>query len=104
MTEDQKNPLHPLVERALEMAYEGTIEPTEFDDYAVEQLEDLLREYYGTQDLIEAVMQLLRLAVILIDQGSNSASIKIIKVATSATKALEALYKDNQIHTAEDEA
>jgi len=39
MTEDRKKSLHPIVERALEMAYEG-VEPIEFDDYAVEQLQD----------------------------------------------------------------
>ncbi|MFX0139348.1 MAG: hypothetical protein ACFFDN_37255 [Candidatus Hodarchaeota archaeon] len=34
MSEDQKKKVHPIVERALEMAYKGA-EPVEFDDYAV---------------------------------------------------------------------
>ena len=102
MTEEQKKPLHPIVERALEMAYEG-IEPIEFDDYAVEQLEDLLKDYYGKQELIDAVLQLLHLAVLLSEQGCNSASIKMIMVATSATEAIEALSKGKSTRTAEDE-
>ena len=96
MTEDQKTQIHPIVERALEMAYEG-FEPIEFDDYAVEQLQDILREYYGKQDLIQAIMELLKLAVILDKQGCYSASVKMIIVATSATDALEDLNKKNKI-------
>jgi len=96
MTEDQKTQIHPIVERALEMAYEG-FEPIEFDDYAVEQLQDILREYYGKQDLIQAIMELLKLAVILDKQGCHSASVKMIIVATSATDALEDLNKKNKI-------
>lgn len=96
MTEDQKTQIHPIVERALEMAYEG-FEPIEFDDYAVEQLQDLLREYYGKQDLIQAIMELLKLAVLLHKQGCHSASVKMIIVATSATDALEDLNKKNKM-------
>jgi hypothetical protein len=101
MTEDQDKNLHPVVERALEMAYEG-IEPIQFDDYAVEQLEDLLKEYYGRQDLIEAVVQLLHLAVLLDEQGCKKASLKMIIVATSATEAVEALSKRKHRNMAED--
>lgn len=96
MTIDQKRELHPIVERALEMAYEG-FEPIEFDDYAVEQLQDMLREYYGKQDLIQAIIELLNLAVLLDKQGCHSASVKMIIVATSATDALEDLNKKNKI-------
>lgn len=92
MTEDQKRELHPIVERALEMAEEG-FEPIEFDDYAVEQLQDILRQYYGKQDLIQAITELLNLAVLLDKQGCHSASIKMLIVATSATDALEGLNK-----------
>lgn len=92
MTEDQKKPLHPLIERALEMVHEG-VEPLEFDDYAVEQLEDLLSEYFGTQGLVEAVLELLRLAVVLDEKGCKRASIQILVVTTSATDALEDLEK-----------
>ena len=103
MSEEEKKQLHPLVERALEMAYEGGVEPIQFDEYAVEQLEDLLKEYYGKPELIDAVVQLLQLAVLLGEQGCNSAAIKIIMVATSATEAIGALSKKRHSHTVEDE-
>ncbi|MGB5911756.1 MAG: hypothetical protein WBH31_11230 [Promethearchaeia archaeon] len=91
MAEDQKKSLHPIVERALEMAYEG-VEPIEFDDYAVEQLQDMLREY-RKEDLVEAVIELLRLFVVLKEKGCNSASLKILLVISSAAGALENLKK-----------
>jgi hypothetical protein len=87
MTEDRKKSLHPIVARALEMAYEG-IEPIEFDDYAVEQLQDMLREY-RKQDLVEAVIELLRLFAILKEEGCTSASLKILLVIISAADAFK---------------
>jgi hypothetical protein len=65
MAEDQKRPVHPIVKRAIEMAYKW-LEPIEFDDYAVEQLQDLLRAYFGKQDLIQAALELVKLAFFLI--------------------------------------
>ncbi|MFX0033153.1 MAG: hypothetical protein ACFE8E_02675 [Candidatus Hodarchaeota archaeon] len=93
MTENQERPLHPIVERALKMAYEG-FEPIEFDDYAVEQLQDMLKEYHRKQDLIEAVMELLRLFAVLNEQGCKSASLKILIVVSSAADALKEFEKE----------
>jgi hypothetical protein len=94
MTEEQKKPVHPLIERALGMGHEG-VEPFEFDDYAVEQLEDMLSEYFGDQDLIEAVIELLRLAFLLDQKGCKRASKQILIVASSAADALLELKKEN---------
>ncbi len=88
MTEDNKRKIHPIAERALEMAIQG-IEPIEFDDYAVEQIEDLLRERFGKPDLINAVLDLLNLATILDKQGHHSAAIKIITAACYAADGLK---------------
>ena len=90
MTEDQKRQIHPIVERAMGMAYKGA-EPIEFDDYAVEQLQDLLREYFEKQELVQAVQDLIKLAFFLDKKGCHAASKKIIKVVESATEALNAL-------------
>jgi len=90
MTEDRNRQIHPIVERAMVMAYEG-IEPIQFDDYAVEQLQDLLREYFGKQDLVQAVLELIKLAFFLDKKGCHSASDKMIKVVDSATEALNTL-------------
>ena len=40
MSEDKKRKLHPIVTRALEIARQG-FEPVEFDEYAVEQLQEI---------------------------------------------------------------
>lgn len=98
MNEDQKIPLHPIVERALEMAYEG-FEPIDFDDYAVEQLQDLLGKYSEEQELVKAVVELLRLSVVLDKQGCKSASVKILIVVSSAADALEKFKKEKDSGT-----
>lgn len=96
MTEDQKKPTHTIVVRALELASVG-IDPVEFDNYAVEQLQDMLREYFGKQDLVQAVEELITLACFLdVEKGCHSASKQIIKVVNSATDALEALVKEKE--------
>jgi len=90
MTGDQERDVHPIVKRAVELAFKG-YEPVAFDDYAVEQLQDLLREYFGKQDLIQAVLELIKLAYFLDKKGCHSASKKIIKVVESADEALSDL-------------
>ena len=90
MTKDQKREMHPIVERAIRMAYVG-LEPVEFDDYAVEQLQDLLRKYFGKPDLVQAVQDLIKLSYFLDIKGCHSASKKMIKVMNIATEALNAL-------------
>jgi hypothetical protein len=96
MTENQKKKLHPIVEKALNMAYVG-VEPIQFDDYAIEQLEDMLKEYYGKQGLPDAILELIRLSVVLDEKGCKSAAMKILLVATSAADELEKL-KNEKIH------
>jgi len=91
MSEDNKRKIHPIAERALEMAIPG-IEPIEFDDYAVEQIQDLLKQRFGKPDLINAVIDLLNLADLLDKQGCHSAAIKIIIAASYAAEGLK--YKD----------
>ena len=88
MTEDKKRKIHPIAERALEMATPG-IDTIEFDDYAVEQIQDLLKERFGKPDLINAVLDLLNLATILDKQGYHSAAIKIITAACYAADGLK---------------
>lgn len=88
MSEDNKRKIHPIAERALEMAIPG-IEPIEFDDYAVEQIQDMLIERFGKPDLMTAVLDLLNLATILDKQGCHSAAIKIITAACIAADDLK---------------
>jgi hypothetical protein len=85
---DQKKEVHPIVKKALEMAYTG-VEPIQFDDYAIEQLEDMLKERFGKPDLLKAVVDLINLAGILEKEGCHSASMKLILVASTAADALK---------------
>lgn len=97
MTEDHKEQTHPLVIRALELAYVG-IDPVEFDNYAVEQLQDMLKDYFGKPDLGPAVEALLTLACFLdTKKGCHSASMKLIEVVKISTQAVEDLV--NKIKT-----
>jgi hypothetical protein len=96
MTEDHKSQIHPIVLRASELASKG-IDPVEFDNYAVEQLQNMLREYFGKQDLVQAVEELITFAFFLdTEKGCHSASMQIIKVANSATEGLEALINGEE--------
>ena len=89
MTENnQKREIHPIANSALEMAYTGK-DPIQFDDYAIEQLEDMLNERFGKRDLLKAVVDLIILASILKEEGCDSASRKLIIVASTAVDALQ---------------
>ncbi|MFX1259959.1 MAG: hypothetical protein ACFFAN_19080 [Promethearchaeota archaeon] len=93
MSLNNKKKVHPIVERALNLFYEG-YNCLELDDFAVEQLEDSLKEYFGKAELAGAVVALLDLARALDEQGSKSAAIKIIQIAVTASDALEELNKN----------
>ena len=89
MTENnKKRDVHPIAKRALEIAYTG-INPIQFDDYAIEQLEDMLKEHFDKPDLLKAAVDLINLASILKAEGCNSTSRKLIIVASTATDALQ---------------
>ena len=93
MTEDnQKKEVHPIVKKALEMTYTG-VEPIQFDDYAIEQLEEMLKDRFGKPDLLKAVVDLINLARVLEEKGCNSASMKLIIVASTAAEALQKKFK-----------
>jgi len=90
MSEDKKRDVHPIVKRALEMAYNG-FDSIKFDDYAIEELQEMLKQYFGKPELLKAVIDLINLARILDEQGSHSASMKLMIVVSTAGDALKAL-------------
>ncbi|MFX1269434.1 MAG: hypothetical protein ACFFAK_15855 [Promethearchaeota archaeon] len=69
------------------------MEPVEFDDYAVEQLQDLLRQCFGKPDLLKAVVDLINLAEVLEQQGCHSASMRLMIVVSIAADALKDLNR-----------
>jgi len=86
MSEDKKKEVHPIVE----IAYQG-FDCVEFDDYAIEELQEMLKQYFGKPELFNAVVDLINLAGLLDEQGSHSASMKLMVVVSTAADALEAL-------------
>ena len=90
MSEDKKKEVHPIVKKALEIAYKG-FDSIKFDDYAIEELQEMLKQYFGKQELHRAVIDLINLARILDEQGSHSASMKLMKVVSTAGDAFKAL-------------
>jgi hypothetical protein len=93
MKEKKKKQIHPIIERILLLAHKG-FDQVEFDNYAVEQIQDMLSECYGKEELVHAVKDLLTFACYLdTEVGCHSASMKILKVVESSTEALQALGK-----------
>jgi hypothetical protein len=88
MVEDKNKKVHPIVEKVLELAYQG-FKSIEFDDYAIEQIEDLLKQYVGTPELFKAVVDLLNLANLLDKEGSHSASLKLLNAICSIAEYLD---------------
>ena len=90
MSEDSKRDVHPIVKKALEISYQG-YDGIEFDDYAIEELQEMLKQYYGKPELYNAIIDLINLAGVLDDRGSHSASMKLMIVVSTAADALKAL-------------
>jgi len=90
MSEDKKKEVHPIVKKALEIAYkEG--DTVNFDEYVLEELQEMLKQLFGKPELFKAVIDLINLAGLLDEQGSHSASMKLITVVSTAADALKAL-------------
>ena len=90
MSEDKKKEVHPIVKKALEKAYRG-FNSVKFDDYAIEELQEMLKQLFGKPELLKAVVDLINLARVLDEQGSHSASMKLMVVVSTAGDALKAL-------------
>jgi hypothetical protein len=92
MTVNKKKDPHPIVKKAFEFAREG-FEPIEIDNYAVEQLQEILKQSFGKPDLVTAVVDLINLAGILREENSPTAAMQLIRVVVIAAKELEKLKK-----------
>lgn len=90
--EKSKKNLHPIVNEALEIATTG-VEPIEFDEFAIEELKESLKRWFGHPDLFKAVVELLNLAKILDEQGSHKAALSIVTIVATAADELHKLNK-----------
>ena len=95
MSEDKKKEVHPIVKKALEIAYKG-FDSINFDDYAIEELQEMLKQLFGKPELRNAVIDLINLANLLEEQGSHSASMKLMIVVSTTADALNALNKNTK--------
>ncbi len=92
--------MHPIIKEAVGLAYHG-VEPIEFDD-AVEELKQSLAQWVGHPDLVDAVVDLIKLAFFLNKNGSPAASKKILEVIHNATGPIEKLARNNARSKSED--
>ena len=90
MGENKKREVHPIVKRALEISY-MRFKNVDFDDYALEELEEMLEQYYGKPELRDTVVDLIILARSLDERGAHSASMKLITIVSNAADALKVL-------------
>ena len=95
MSQDKKGELHPIIEDALDLAYEGA-EPIAFTDWAIDEIKQSLEQYFGKEELFNAVANLLQLGVKLGENGCPTAALQIIEVVTTATNALNDINKNRQ--------
>ncbi len=90
MDGEKQKKVHPIVKKALEIAYkEG--DTVNFDEYAVEQLQDMLKQYFGKLELRKAVIDLINLAGVFEEQGFHAASMRLMMVVSIAADALKEL-------------
>jgi len=93
--------IHPIIKEAVGLAHHG-VEPIEFDDDAVEELKQSLAQRFGHPDLVDAVVDLIKLAFFLDKNGSPAASKKILEVIHTATGPIEELAKKKEQSKSED--
>ena len=87
---DNNKKIHPIIEKALQLAHsEG--EKIQFSDEAVNEMKQLLKQYFGKPTLPLAIIELLKLSNVLNDQGHESAALAIIVVVCSAADAMKEL-------------
>jgi len=90
MSEDKKRDVYPIVKKALDISYKA-FNSIDFDEYAIKELQEMLKQCFGNPELRNAVIDLINLAGFLDEKGAHSASMKLMIVASTAADALKAL-------------
>ena len=92
---DKKNKHHPILDDVIKLAnkIDNSII---FDDYAVEQIENLIKEYSRKPDFFNAIEDLIKFAYFLDMEKSHIASSKIMKALENQIALLKSLggFKD----------
>ena len=87
---DKKYEHHPIIDEVLKLAYQ-TNDSIEFDDYAVEQIEELIIKYSKKPDFFNAIEDLIKFAYFLDVEKSHIASSKIMKAIENQIDLLKSL-------------
>ncbi len=85
MYEVIKHGIHPMVQDTIESTTDG-IEPIELDEFAIEDLTEALKRWFGHPDLRNAVVDLVNLAKLFKEQGSPRAALTLIKIVMTANE------------------
>jgi len=87
--------VHPIIDETLNLAQIGK-EPIEFDEDAIDQIQDSLEDLFESEELFKAVVDLINLAKLLGEEGSPTASLALIKVIATTAKPLKKLADEKQ--------
>ena len=87
---EKKSKHHPIIDEVLKLAYQ-TDNSVEFDDYAVEQIEELVIQYSKKPDFFNAIEELIKFAYFLDIEKSHKASAKIMKAIENQIELLKSL-------------
>jgi hypothetical protein len=87
---EKKYKYHPIIDEVLKLAYQ-TDKSIEFDDYAVEQIEDIIIKYSQKPDFFNAIEDLIKFAYFLDMEKSHIASSKIMKALENQIDLLKSL-------------
>jgi hypothetical protein len=87
---EKKSKHHPIIDEVLKLAYQ-TDKSIEFDDYAVEQIEDLIIQYSQKPDFFDAIEDLIKFAYFLDMEKSHVASARIMKAVENQIDLLKSL-------------
>ena len=86
---------HPIIDDVLKLAYKID-DSINFDDYAVEQIEEIIIRYSQKPDFFNAIEDLIKFAYFLDMEKSHIASSKIMKALENQIALLKSLggFKD----------
>ena len=87
---DKKYEHHPILDDVLKLAYKIG-ESINFDDYSVEQIEELIIKYSKKPDFFNAIEDLIKFAYFLDVEKSHIASSKIMKAIENQIDLLKSL-------------
>jgi hypothetical protein len=90
---EKKSKHHPIIYEVLKLAYQ-TDNSIEFDDYAVEQIEELIINYSKKPDFFDAIEDLIKFAFFLDVEKSHVASARIMKAIENQIDLLKSLGLD----------